>query len=137
MKRGPTITFCLISIALSIDDLYCNRKGNNFIILAVMVGRAKTLGFLLILVLAGIICAQQPRTGTGEIRGVLTDSYGALVPQAKIVANRKNAPAEEKSRTAISNLDGEFYFSDLPFGVYTLESGFPGFDATHSKNALS
>jgi hypothetical protein len=30
-------------------------------------------------------------------------------------------------------LNGEFYFSDLPFGIYMLESRFPGFDAAFKK----
>jgi hypothetical protein len=115
----------------------CSPYGNYFIILAVMAGSVKHFAFPLILVLAEIICAQQPRTGTGEVRGVLTDPYGALVPQAKIVANRKNATTEEKGRTAISNVDGEFYFSDLPFGVYMLESRFPGFDAFKKRVEIS
>ncbi|MGH9818905.1 MAG: carboxypeptidase-like regulatory domain-containing protein [Pyrinomonadaceae bacterium] len=85
---------------------------------------------LILLLSTSSIFAQADK---GEIWGVLTDPYGAVVPHARILANRMNAANGEKPLTTSSNVNGEFYFSGLPFGTYMLEFRFMGFDAAFKK----
>lgn len=90
----------------------------------------RALLLLTLLLSASSIFAQ---TDIGEIRGVLIDPYGATVPGARLIANRMDAVDGEKPPTTYSNVNGEFYFSGLPFGTYILEFRFTGFDAAFKK----
>lgn len=69
------------------------------------------LVFCLIL-LPDVLVAQR---STGNIRGVVTDSSGAALVGANV--NVKNAGTGE-TRTATTNQQGEYVFTDLPVGMY-------------------
>ncbi|MEP7075185.1 MAG: carboxypeptidase-like regulatory domain-containing protein [Acidobacteriota bacterium] len=75
--------------------------------------------------LPALVCGQ---SNIGDVRGILADPNGAVLPGATITARRKEAIEGEKTRSAFTNTNGEFQFLDLPFGVYTLEYTFPGFE---------
>jgi len=86
---------------------------------------------LSILISLGIsICGQ---TKTGTIRGVLTDSQGAVMPRQKIVIKTANAEEDDKARYAVTDFSGAFEFSTLPIGKYLLEFTMPGFEGGFRK----
>lgn len=58
-----------------------------------------------------------------KIQGVVTDSSGAAVPEAKVRMIRANGSAV----TQWTNAQGEFTFADLPAGFYRVVTSYPGF----------
>lgn len=61
---------------------------------------------------------------TGSVVGTVTDSSGAAVPNAKVTAMDANTGI---SRTTTTNDSGNFNFSDLPPGTYTVSAEVTGF----------
>ena len=61
---------------------------------------------------------------SGSIVGMVTDASGASVPNAKVVITEKNTGV---SRTANTNESGNFNFSTLPPGTYTVAAEQTGF----------
>jgi hypothetical protein len=77
-------------------------------------------GLLVLTLGAGHLLAQS----TGNIRGTVADSTGAIVPGASVVLLNSGTGL---SRTEVTNDDGIFVFPDLPIGTYGLtitKSGF-------------
>src|ERR1700759_4689891 len=54
---------------------------------------------------------------TGSIRGTVTDQAGSVIANASTTLTETNT---QLTRSAQSNSDGIFVFSDLPVGNYTL-----------------
>ncbi len=77
--------------------------------------------FLLLaaLSLAGLAVAQ---TGTGTVKGVLTDDSGAVIPAANI-----NLTSPAGTKTAQTQADGSYTFSGITPGNYNVNVTFPGF----------
>jgi carboxypeptidase family protein len=73
---------------------------------------------LLIITLAPLTSAQNT-----AVRGQVVDELGAVIPNAEI----KLIGSDLKERTAKSNANGEFSFTNIPPGVYTLTSSYQGF----------
>src|ERR1700723_3832088 len=71
--------------------------------------------------------------GQGAISGTVTDSSGALVPQAVVVA-RNNATGVETKRTASS--DGLYNISPLIPGTYTVTVTANGFSTFKQENLV-
>ena len=71
--------------------------------------------------------------GQGAISGTVTDSTGALVPQAVVVA-RNNATGVETKRTASS--DGLYNISPLIPGTYTVTVTANGFSTFKQENLV-
>ena len=61
---------------------------------------------------------------TGVIRGTVKDPSGAVIGGAKITAILQ---ATNATRTAASDIRGEYVFPTLPVGRYTVEIEAPGF----------
>ncbi len=61
---------------------------------------------------------------TGKLQGQVTDPSGASVPDAAITLSKPASGFTIKQRSA---RDGNFYFSSLPVGDYTLHVDAPGF----------
>ena len=61
---------------------------------------------------------------TGRIFGTVSDPTRAVVPNATVVA-RNEATGNEQS--AMADESGNFLFSSLPVGVYTITAAHPGF----------
>ena len=82
----------------------------------------------LILVLALVITSQfagaQTVVTTGVVRGVVTDSSSAVVPQATVVLSARTT-GQRVTRT--TNSDGIFVFPSQSVGAYSLEVTAPGF----------
>ncbi len=77
----------------------------------------------------GALFAQQALLG--NIVGTVTDSSGAQVPGAKIVAHNIGTNLEQ---TATSTGNGSYQISDLPPGAYTLTISKEGFETeNHTK----
>jgi len=77
-------------------------------------------GLLVLILGTGHLLAQS----TGNIRGTVADSTGAIVPGASVVLVNSGTGL---SRTEVTNDDGIFVFPDLPIGTYGLTISKSGF----------
>jgi hypothetical protein len=64
------------------------------------------------------------QTFRGGINGTVTDSTGAVVSSAAVVATNTGTGV---SRSTVSSSAGEFLFQDLPLGTYTISVASSGF----------
>jgi len=78
----------------------------------------RTLALMLLGTMAAV-----PQT-PGTLRGVLTDSSGAIIPGVTVSLTTVN-----NARTATSQTDGSYTFVGLTPGEYTIKVDFPGFEA--------
>jgi hypothetical protein len=83
-----------------------------------------------VVALTMLIPVASAQTGTGAIKGSVTDELGSLVVNAKVFA--KNAKGEEVS--APTNSAGAFELRGLAPGSYELRVVAPGFNATIEKS---
>src|SRR5262249_24188374 len=72
-----------------------------------------------------------PQATTGDISGVVVDKTNSVISKAKITATHTDTG---KAFTTTTNASGEFRFSNLPIGAYTLNATAPGFKATVIKD---
>src|SRR4051794_16351360 len=86
----------------------------------------KTLFCVLLLSFLSLPVAAQ--VSSGEIVGTITDSSGAAVPSAKIVAT--NAQTNIVARETVSSDDGTYTITLLPPGTYTLSAEASNFRKT-------
>jgi hypothetical protein len=70
---------------------------------------------------------------TGTMSGVVQDATGAVIPGATVTAVSKN---ENQTYTSVSNASGEFNFSSLPVGQYSLTIKMAGFGDLKLDNVL-
>src|SRR5919108_2369533 len=91
-----------------------------------MRARLTIVGFLLLL-LSLPLCAQK---FTGTIRGVVTDSSGAVLPGAEVTVIN-NGTGE--TRTVTTNDQGEYVAPELLAGMYTVQVKKPNFKEAISK----
>jgi hypothetical protein len=70
------------------------------------------------------------QTGTSRIRGVTTDSTGALVPEAEVTAVHD---ATGLKRSVLTNSSGQYSFEAMPLGTYTVTVAKQGFKKVASK----
>jgi hypothetical protein len=82
-----------------------------------------TLFVLLILPLA-VFNAHAQTGNAGTIRGIVTDSSGAVIPNAKVHLINE---VSQLDRTATSDSSGQFSFSNVPFNPYHLTVSAQGF----------
>ncbi len=68
--------------------------------------------------------AGQAQAGTGQVVGTTYDATGALVPQAKVTLDSK---ATGLHRETIANDEGQYLFSLVPIGTYTVTFSKTGF----------
>src|SRR5579862_1022366 len=55
---------------------------------------------------------------SGDLLGVVTDTSGAVVPNAQVIATSLTTGAKS---TTTTNASGEYHFVNLPIGHYSLE----------------
>jgi len=79
---------------------------------------------LIVAVLLAMQATANGQTFRGGISGTVTDQSGAVVPGAQIVAVES---ATNTSYKAVSSTAGEFGFSNLPLGSYTISVTASGF----------
>src|SRR5258706_6241715 len=73
------------------------------------------------------------QTESGEIAGTITDSNGAVVPDANITVLQIETGAK---RTLTSSSDGNYSIPNLPIGTYRLDVTKTGFKATSISNLV-
>lgn len=72
------------------------------------------LGFALVLTMITPALAQQT---SGNVRGVVRDTTGAVIPNAKVTILERNT---NKSSTTVGSDSGDFEFKNLPVGDYKM-----------------
>ncbi|MCK6685085.1 MAG: TonB-dependent receptor [Thermoanaerobaculia bacterium] len=84
--------------------------------------------WVLLLVLPLLVVTQvfAQGIGTGTITGRVADQEGQGLPGVTITAK---SPALQGSRSAVSNVNGDYVIPNLPPGDYTLNFSMPGFTA--------
>src|SRR5437868_4786133 len=80
-----------------------------------------TLGLLFCLLLSLPLAAQKD---TGVIRGLVTDSSGAVVSGAQVTVTNSSTG---QTRSAASNTEGEYVFNELQPGTYEVRVKQAGF----------
>ena len=78
----------------------------------------------LMLVAALLATSTALAQSTATLQGTVTDSKGAVVPNATVLARNRNTSSE---RTTQTDNDGNYQFAALPVGVYTIEVRLQGF----------
>jgi hypothetical protein len=73
-----------------------------------------------------ITCAAYAQIDTGSIVGSVLDPSGAAIPKATVTATNK---ATNEVLTTTSNNSGQYQFTALRVGVYTVKATAPGFGA--------
>ena len=87
----------------------------------------------LLLVVLSLMTSAVPAqiTTTGRLTGVVTDSQGALIPKAQIVA--KNDQTQQEFKTVASE-EGSWNIPSIPNGTYTVTITAAGFKTTLAKD---
>ncbi len=79
----------------------------------------------LMLVLAISLTAAAQSTGTGTLRGQVSDPSGAVVPNASVAILQSGGP----TRSATTSSNGSYEIGNLPPGSYTVTANAQGFNA--------
>jgi hypothetical protein len=79
---------------------------------------------LLAFLVAGTVPALGQASSSGTITGTVTDSTGAVIPGAVIVATDTAGKAK---RTTVSNKDGQYVLANVPPSDYNITAAKPGF----------
>ena len=74
----------------------------------------KIVGYLLLLLVSSVPAFAQ----TGALKGLVTDESGGVVAGAKVTLTSSSGQLKE----TVSNKEGAYLFSNLPFGEYLLEA---------------
>ncbi|MCC6132788.1 MAG: TonB-dependent receptor [Acidobacteria bacterium] len=84
--------------------------------------------WVLLLVLPLLVATQvfAQGMGTGTISGRISDQEGQGLPGVTVTAK---SPALQGSRSAVTNVNGDYLLPNLPAGDYTLNYSMPGFTA--------
>jgi hypothetical protein len=86
------------------------------------------IALALFVLASGGAAAAQSRAGT--VFGVVTDSTGAVLPGATVVATEEETGA---SRETVADSQGRFEFTLLPIGRYTVKVSLQGFGESETK----
>lgn len=92
-----------------------------------MITRSPGPIFLLLLALLVPVLVSAQVTTTGRLSGIVTDSKGALVPKAEIVATQDETKAAFKTT---ANSEGSWVIPSVPIGTYTITATAPNFKTT-------
>src|SRR5689334_14633148 len=84
--------------------------------------------FLLAILILGTSLGQQP---TARITGIITDASGAVIPNARITAANIDTGVETATE---SNDSGNYVFSSLPVGTYSLSVQKSGFSRVERRD---
>src|SRR3954454_10460916 len=85
---------------------------------------SKRIVIFLMLVAALLATSSALGQSTATIQGTVTDSKGAVLPNARVIVKNRNTSAE---RTAQTDSDGNYQIAALPVGLYTVEARVQGF----------
>ena len=94
--------------------------------------RRKGIPSLMIILGLVLFCGRAPaQVITGEMSGTVTDSSGAVVPEAAVTLTSETTGA---TRTVQTSAGGEFVFTALRPGTYTIRVEKAGFNAYEQKS---
>src|SRR5437879_1558004 len=93
--------------------------------------RIKTIWLLLCLVFAPAVAHAQGVGSSGDIRGVVTEPAGAVIPKAIIVAEDTEKGIR---RTSVTDGNGQYEFTGLPPGTYRVTAKISGFQTEILKD---
>src|SRR4051794_15867125 len=85
---------------------------------------SKRIVIFLMLVAALLATSSALGQSTATIQGTVTDSKGAVLPNATVIVKNRNTSTE---RTAQTDNDGNYQIAALPVGLYTVEARVQGF----------
>jgi hypothetical protein len=89
------------------------------------------LGLLMVVVSLAAQLAPAQVTTSGRLTGVVTDSQGALIPKAQIIAKHGQTQGEYKT---VANEEGGWNIPSIPNGTYTVSITAQGFKTTVAKD---
>ncbi len=97
--------------------------------------RAICNSLMLAIVVLGLVCgrAAVAQVDQGAIIGVVTDSSGAVIPGAQVTVTETNTGLVLKAKT---NGSGNYFFSPVKIGNYTVSASSPGFQTTEENNVV-
>ena len=84
-----------------------------------------------IIVLLLIVSANAVAQDSATVRGTVTDSTGAVIPGAEVTVTNQ---ATNQATTGGTDASGNYEFTNLPTGSYTIRVDVPGFQAGISNN---
>jgi hypothetical protein len=92
-----------------------------------------TLRLMMLLTVMSLVASTVPAqvTTSGKLTGVVTDSQGALIPNAQIVAKNDQTKGEYKTT---ANEEGGWTIPSIPNGTYTITITAAGFKTTVNKD---
>ena len=85
---------------------------------------SKRIAIFLMLVAALLATSTALGQSTATVQGTVTDSKGAVLPNATVVVRNKNTSTE---RTVQTDSDGNYQVAALPVGLYAIEVRIQGF----------
>ena len=91
-----------------------------------MPGKRPNAFFPFLLLVAALLATTSPALAqsTATLQGTVTDSKGAVLPNATVTLRNRNTSSE---RTTQTDNDGNYQFAALPVGLYTVEVRVEGF----------
>lgn len=94
--------------------------------------RSRLVGFFTALALVVMPLSGWAQRTTGDIRGVITDESGAVLPGVTVTLR---GPGVAGAPTTVSNAEGVYRFPNLPPGVYEVTAELAGF-ATKQQTGI-
>ena len=95
--------------------------------------RRRLVLFCTIVALFAIPWAASAQRTTGDIRGVITDGTGAVLPGVTVTLR---GPAVPGAPTAVTNETGLYRFPNLPPGTYTVRAELQGFSISEQTGVV-
>ena len=83
------------------------------------------------LLIVTLVAAAQAQTFRGALSGTVTDASGAALPEAAV---KLESTSTGLNRATTSTGNGDFFFADLPLGMYLLTVSHPGFESKKVAN---
>jgi hypothetical protein len=97
-----------------------------------MLRKKTALFFSLFLLVAGLLISSPVLAqSTATLQGTVTDSKGAVIPNATVTVRNRSTSFE---RTAQTDTDGNYQVAALPVGTYTIEAKIEGFKTQVADN---
>src|SRR3954469_2320221 len=131
MKRRALSSFEALVAGVVEGTPYSHRKVQNSIFLQARKFNVLLWSLTLVLMItAGSLFAQTAKI-SGQIRGIVTDTTGAVVSGADVKATNQGTGA---TRSTKSSGQGEFVISELPAGMYNVSVTKPNFKEFVTQN---
>ena len=97
-----------------------------------MLRKKTALFFSLFLLVAGLLVSSPVLAqSTATLQGTVTDSKGAVIPNATVTVRNRSTSFE---RTTHTDTDGNYQVAALPVGAYTVEAKIEGFKTQVADN---